>query len=393
MIQRLLQYLLGYCVIDVRGLMPEKCINIMLSRGVPIWDIRRVGACVMRASVAFMALPRVREAGRATGCEIVEKRWRGLPYIGIRMWRRKALLLGFLLILAGCILTTQIVWTVEIEGEDRVAEEDIRRILTESGLTQGAWIPDIDRRQIEDRLLLAMPDIAWAGLQIDGVNATLKVVESVPVPPMEDLAQPRDIIAGRAGLIERMIVLEGVPQVKEGDYVAKGQVLVSGTIYHEMNDVTRRVHSMAEVWIRTYYTGECLIPPQKSGLIPTGESVRVWYLTNEEKGIERRLVGRAPEYRLCAIEDMDAGPSLFGWRLTARSYREMVREKSDPDEWAATLRQAERETYRRLLSTIPPGVKIIDKTTRYDMISDGGVRLSVWVQVMENIALPVNTGG
>ena len=38
-------------------------------------------------------------------------------------------------------------------------------------------------------------------------------------------------------------------------------------------------------------------------------------------------------------------------------------------------------------------MKIIDKMTRYDMISDGGVRLSVWIQVMEDIALPVNIGG
>lgn len=392
MIQRLIRYLLGYCVIEVRGLIPEKCINIMLSRGVPIWNVRRIGSRVMRAAVSLGALSRAREAGAASGCETVEKRKRGFPCLCMRMWHRKALILGCLIILAGCILTTQIVWTVEIEGEDRVAEEDIRRVLTENGLRQGAWIPDIDRGRIEDNLLLCMPDIAWAGLSIEGVNATMKVVETVPVPPMEDLSQPRDIIAGRDGLIERMIVLEGGPQVREGDYVAKGQLLVSGTIYHEMNDVTRRVHAMAEIWIRTYYTDECLIPPQVSGLIPTGESAGVLYLTNKEKEKERRLAGRVPEYHLSSIEDTAIGPPLFGWRLIMRRYREMEREKTDPAAWEATLRSAERETYEKVIGTIPPGVKIIDKMTRYDMISDGGVRLSVWVQVMEDIALPVNIG-
>lgn len=392
MIQRLFRYLLGYCVIEIRGLMPEKCINIMLSRGVPIWNIRRIGACVMRAAVSFGALSQARDAGMVSGCEIVETRKRGLPYLGMRMWRRKALMLGCLIILAGCVLTTRIVWTVEIEGADRVAEEDIRRVLTENGLTRGAWIPDIDRSRIEDNLLLRMPDIAWAGLSIDGVNATMKVVETVPVPPMEDLSMPRDIIAGREGLIERMIVLEGAPQVREGDYVAKGQVLVSGTIYHETNDVTRRVHAMAEVWIRTYYTDECLIPPQKSGLIPTGESAKVFYLVNKEKEKEKRLAGKAPKYHLSAIEDVPIGPAIFGWRLYMRDYREMEREKTDPAEWEAALRSAERETYEKVIAAIPPGVKIIDKMTRYDMISDGGVRLSVWVQVMEDIALPVDIG-
>ena len=393
MIQRLIRYLLGYCVIEIKGLMPEKCINIMLSRGVPIWNIRRIGACVMRAAVGFGSLERARDAGISSGCEIIEKRRRGFPYLCMAIWRRKALLLGCLLIIAGSILTTRIVWTVEIEGEDRVAEADIRRILTENGLSRGAWIPDIERGRIEDALLLSMPDIAWAGLSIDGVNATMKVVEAVPVPPMEDLSQPRDIIAARDGRIERLIVLEGVAQVSEGDYVAKGQLLVSGTIYHEMNDVTRRVHAMAEVWIRTYYTGECLIPPQISGLIPTGESAKVWYLIHKEKEKERRLAGRVPEYHLCAVEDAAIGPALFGWRLSVRHYREMEREKADPAEWEAALRSAERETYAEVIAAIPPGVKIIDKMTRYDMISDGGVRLSVWVQVMEDIALPVDIGG
>jgi|GEM_PF-3899925 len=392
MIQRLMRYLLGYCVIEIRGLMPEKCVNIMLSRGVPIWNIRRVGACVMRACVAFGSIHRARDAGAASGCEIVEKRKRGLPYIGMRMWRRKALILGCLVIIAGCVLTTQIVWTVEIEGADRVEEADILRVLAENGLTQGAWIPDIDRNRIEDKLLLAMPDIAWAGLQIDGVNVTMKVVEAVPVPPVKDLSVPRDIIASRSGLIERMIVLDGMPQVQEGDYVAKGQVLVSGTIVHE-NGVTRRVHAMAEVWIRTYYTDECLIPPQKSGLIPTGESVKVFFLINKEKEKEKRITGRVPVYALSSIEEETIGPELFGWRLCMRHYLEMEREKTDPAEWEKTLRTAERETYRRVIAAIPPGVKIIDKMTRYDMISDGGVRLSVWVQVMENIALPVDIGG
>jgi similar to stage IV sporulation protein len=238
---------------------------------------------------------------------------------------------------------------------------------------------------------LAMPEIAWAGLQIDGVNVTMKIVEAVPVPPMEDMSEPRDIIARRDGLIERMIVLEGVPQVKEGDYVAKGQLLVSGTIYHEMNDITRHVHAMAQVWIRTYYTDECLIPPLESGLIPTGETAEIVYLTHNEK--EHRLFGKAPAYHLSSIEETAIGPALFGWQLNMRRYHEMEREKQDPAEWARTLREAEKETYRRALSKIPAGVKVIDKTTRYDMIKDGGVRLSVWVQVMEDIALPVNTGG
>lgn len=393
MIQRLFRYLLGYCVIEIKGLLPEKCVNIMLARGVPVWDIRRAGACVMRAAVAYHALGRAREAAQQSGCVIVEKRRRGLPYLCVRMWRRKALLLGCLLVLLGSAVSTRIVWTIEIEGTEKIEEEDIQRILTRCGLKQGAWIPGIDRKQIEDKLLLAMPGIAWAGLSIDGVNATMKVVEAVPVPPMEDRSVPRDIIAAREGIIERMIVLEGAAQVKEGDYVSKGQLLVSGTIYHERNDVTRRLHSMAEVWIRTYYTGECLIPPQKSGLVPTGESARVLYLSQKDTGREHRIAGRVPEYRLRAVEDEPIGPVLFGWRLTLRHYREMEREKADPAEWSKTLKEAEQRTYREVLAALPERVKIIDKTTRYDMISDGGVRLSVWVQVLEDIALPVNIGG
>lgn len=391
MVKRLIRYLLGYCTVEIRGLMPEKCINIMLARGIPVWNIRRIGACVMRAAVAFGALDKAHSAATASGCELIEKRRRGIPQMLKRLWRRKALLLGCLIVITGSVMTTRVVWTLDVVGEDRVEEEDIRRILTQNGLSQGAWIPSIDRDAIERNLLLAMPEIAWAGLQIDGVNATMKIVEAVPVPPMEDMSEPRDIIARRDGLIERMIVLEGVPQVKEEDYVAKGQLLVSGTIYHEMNDVTRHVHSMAQVWIRTYYTDECLIPPQESGLIPTGETGEVIYLTHKEK--EHRLFGKAPAYHLSSIEETAIGPALFGWQLNMRCYHEMEREKQDPAEWTRTIKEAEKETYRRALSKIPAGVKVIDKTTRYDMIKDGGVRLSVWVQVMEDIALPVNTGG
>jgi similar to stage IV sporulation protein len=73
--------------------------------------------------------------------------------------------------------------------------------------------------------MIHTPGAIWLGISVQGVVAEVKVIKrkNAPVP-----IGVCDIVASRDGVISKMIVVRGMPVVKEGDTVAKGDLLISG---------------------------------------------------------------------------------------------------------------------------------------------------------------------
>ena len=102
------------------------------------------------------------------------------------------------------------------------------------------------------------------------LRAYVQVRERVFAPEIVDERTPANVVARRAGLVQRVRVLEGIPCVLEGTAVEEGQLLISGV---EDTDTfgARVLAGMGEVQARTWYTLTANFPREAPVKRYTGE--------------------------------------------------------------------------------------------------------------------------
>lgn len=193
--------------------------------------------------------------------------------------------LGFILAL---YILSSFVWFISVEGNDRINDKEILDTARRYGVYQGAAKWNFSRNDAEEAILREIKDLSYIKIDIRGVKAHIEVVEKVI--PGEEINGPCHLIASQDGVIEEIIVLDGQARVKEGDTVAKGDVLVSGLVIPEINPymppeanqnldpylVRARGIVKARVWFEGY--GECSLYQEKRVLTGSKEH-RIYFKT------------------------------------------------------------------------------------------------------------------
>ncbi|MFZ5648665.1 MAG: sporulation protein YqfD [Bacillota bacterium] len=225
---RLVSFIFGYVNILVRGENLEKFLNMAASRGIFLWDIKRVGQNEIFVKTRLSAVKPLRHIGRNTSTRFDFKNREGLPFMISRIKKRKSLIIGAMLFLLGLYILSSFVWFVDVKGNRSLASKEILGIAAEAGLKVGALKIRVDEVRVENLIRERLPEVSYVGVNVSGTRATIEIAEKIIMQKKE--THPSDIVAGKAGLIKEVLVLVGNPAVKEGDTVVPGQVLISGVI-------------------------------------------------------------------------------------------------------------------------------------------------------------------
>ena len=237
-------YLCGYVRIRAKGFSAERFMNMAAFRGVYLWDVTQTGA-TMTMKAAGSSMDILEACAEKTGCTIEVLGWGGLPAFLGRFRRRQVWAAGLLLFAAGLYLLSSFIWMVEVEGNERLGEEEILSFCGEMGLKPGAWKRNVDTEAITNKLLENFSDISWVSVGIRGTDATVKLAETIEKVELVDQETPCDIIASSDGVILQITAERGTPLVAAGDVVQKGDVLIS-------SELTIGLEGEAQ---RTEYTG------------------------------------------------------------------------------------------------------------------------------------------
>ena len=120
--------------------------------------------------------------------------------------------------------------------------EDVKN----AGLETGMKKDNINVEEIVNKIRLKRNDISWIGISLKGTNAIVKVVKAKEAPELVDEKEYTNIIAKKAGTITQIIAQNGTAQVKVGDDVEEGQILIQGVMEGKYTGI-RNVHSLGEV--------------------------------------------------------------------------------------------------------------------------------------------------
>ena len=153
----------------------------------------------------------------------------GIPAILRRYKRRPGLLCGALIFFTLLRLSTLFVWDVSVSGNDKIGDAEITALLKDYGFGIGSYIPGVDFHELCNACLIGRDDIAWIAVNLSGTTAEVVVIESiVPDRSNENNGSPANMVAARDGYVVRTEVRAGQPEVKVGQTVKKGQLLIGG---------------------------------------------------------------------------------------------------------------------------------------------------------------------
>lgn len=270
-----LSTLRGFVTLHVTGPQVETFINAVTEAGIIIWEVKPAGngASLNLLLDDFFVL---RPLLRKTGCRMHVTARNGLPFRVARLWRRKLFAAGMLLFGVVLLLFCSMVWTIRVEGNERIASDDILAAARQEGVYPYQWIWRMDDPdKLSKKLISRVPGISWVGVERTGTSITIQVVEA-DQPESRPLLSQRHLISRTDAVITEIYAEQGRPVVGIHSRVKKGQILISGALGDEEN--TQYVVAKGEVKGLVWHEYNIEVPLKTTSSSYTGERKDSTYL-------------------------------------------------------------------------------------------------------------------
>ncbi|NPV52795.1 MAG: sporulation protein YqfD [Firmicutes bacterium] len=415
-ISRLWSYLRGYVIIKVKGRSPEKFINLATSRGFRLWDVYKAGDRFLVARVEAARMKQLASLLKTANCRASIEERVGLPFIAARALRRKILVAGAVLFCIALYLLSSFIWFIDIDGTQKIGKGRILQVLRSMDIRPGVRKRSVDLSAVERRVLSELREVAWVGASLEGTRLRVEIAEKKLVEEKHGLT---DVVAAKDGLIVEAIFLAGLPLVREGDTVQKGQVLirgylkprsgVSGLETSQAGGQSQQQRPQAE---GPGLEGAPFETINAKGLI----SARVWYEAVGEALLKREAAERTG--RVCRLLDVSLGDHKIRVPLSALEFEDYEKDEKPVDLGfidrlslplkisSVCYREIRRKTISlgrdeavaaarksaegAIWSQVPPSAKVIWK--REDVIEskkEGSIRVRITLETVEDICKPV----
>lgn len=242
----------GSVDVEMTGMDTGRVLNTCAEQSLRFWKVKSLGEYTVR----FCARPsdawKICNAAERGGCEVRVFSKKGAPAVWGAVRRRYALIFGALACLTALFWSSIHVWKIDVRGNETVPTYRILNALEDNGVGIGSLWPFFSNDLIQAGVLLEVPELSVAAIQVHGSRVEVVVRERIEKPKLVIDDEVVEIIASKSGLVTSMSVLRGDAAVKKGDTVLKGETLVLCTASGRIAQ-PRPVHAMAEVWARTWY--------------------------------------------------------------------------------------------------------------------------------------------
>ena len=252
-IKIILNYIIGYLRISIEGYYIERFINVCKNNKIAIWNLKRDKEINLEFNIGVRDFKEICKIAKKTRCKVKIERKKGLPFLLHRYKKRKIFILLLIIIVALIMLSSNFVWNVEITEENNNVLENIEQDLKEAGLETGKLKSKIDTKEIINKIRLKREDIAWMGIELKGTNAIVKLVKAEEKPEIINEEEYCNIVSDKEGIITKINAQSGTANVKVGDTIKQGDVLINGWMEGKYTGI-RYVHAKGEIEAKVWYT-------------------------------------------------------------------------------------------------------------------------------------------
>ena len=252
-IKILFNYLLGYLNITIEGFFVERFINILASKKIFLWNVKKKNSSLLCANISIKDFKEIKDIARKTKCKVKINKKKGVPFVFNKYKKRKIFIILLLPIIIMIMISSMYVWNIDIVSSGDINEKELLEQLNEKGLAVGKIKRNIDTKNIITNIRLERSDISWMEINLKGTNAIVNIVKAEEKPNIIDDNEYCDIVSDKKGIITKITAQRGTIAVKVGDIVEEGTKLISGIMEGKYTD-PRYVHAKGEVEAKVWYT-------------------------------------------------------------------------------------------------------------------------------------------
>ncbi len=268
-----LRFICGNVRFSAQGMFPERFINLAMHSNASLWDIRRdndgFSACVIANRYKLL---RYAAAKTKTRIKLVSKH--GLPFILLPYRHRAGFVLGFIFFCLTIWTMSNFIWIVEFPETDDELQIKLQSVAYEAGIHPGRLRSSLDGEALSNVLEANIGDISWASVNIFGSRLSVDIREYESFPKKISLNEPCNLVAAKGGVITDVNPKSGFVEVKKGDVVVPGDLLISGVVDDAMGSVTL-VHAMGSITARTDYRFTETISFEQTEPLTTGRIIKI----------------------------------------------------------------------------------------------------------------------
>lgn len=244
--------------------------NLLAEKHINFWGSRSDGIKTSFSCSVFVAEELTETAKDAhLPLKIIAKK--GLPFLFAKYRKRYGLMLGFAFGVFLLFYSQLFIWKIEIKGNQSLSTLQVEQALAECGVEVGSFIPKIDVGYAKNILLLNCRDLSSAAISINGTHVTVSVLERTYLPDILDRSGYYNVIAAEDGIIMDIDAVDGTPEVREGDVVFKGQLLIN-SFSRRNNDTYRPTHARGIVYAAVQRRFETTVPLNRVSKSYTGKT-------------------------------------------------------------------------------------------------------------------------
>lgn len=264
--KKLINLLRGYVEWQVTGAFPERMLNLCAQNRLQFWRLRWLDGVTFTFRTPLSQRGRVEELARRAMCETRELSRKGMGAAALALGKRWGFVLGLALCLGAVGVLSRFLLVVEVTGNERVPTAIILSELQRLGVRPGTYGPGLEVKELANQALLDLPELSYMAINIYGTRAQVTVKEATPPPKLLEENIPADVVATADGIIIDIRTDAGAPLFRDGDIVAAGEVLISGTIdlkepeYGTVDQGYLVVHAAGSIRARTWRTLSESIP-------------------------------------------------------------------------------------------------------------------------------------
>ena len=270
------------------------------------------------ANVCWRDYVRVIRAAQRSGMVLIVSERSGMPDILNKYKKRIGIPVGVLLFIFILLFLSSTLWSIEITGLKTISENSFRAYLEQANVKQGVFLGTINCNEIESYSERYGEQILRSTVNLVGCRLYVNIDEREVIPEISGRKRYCNIIAGKDGEILKADVFSGASDVRVGDAVLKGDLLVNG-IQNTPGGATIFLEAKAMILARTQTGFTC----------QTGKHIKVQKIEASKNKYAIRMFGVTvpePSEKIACVSMLSADSVIFPLAVV-RTHEKVLKEE------------------------------------------------------------------
>lgn len=292
-----------------------------------------------------------------------------------------SLIISFMLLFLLC----NTIFDIKINSDNEDIIKIINDSLNDNGISLYKRKVSFDKlNSIKNKILVDNKDtVEWIEIREKGCKYYIEVTPRVKSNNNINKNEPSDIVADKDGVIKHIVVHSGSKVIDIGDYVKKGDTLITGNVIKN-ETVVDKIHSDGVIYAETWKTVNISIPFKRVDYVYTGKTINHYYL--DIFGHEFTLTGKYDSNDTINKKSIVIDKPYFFFKL----YKE-EKKKYSYNEIILSEEEAYNEAINRSVSEIEKKLSndeyIISKKVLKKEVNSSKINLEVFFKVYEKIGV------